>query len=88
MQIKRVGPKSLGRVFALTYAILGFIGGLFFFVTTLFTQTQGGALAFGIGAVIAFPVLYGVMGFVGGAVFAWLYNVVAKRVGGIEIETE
>jgi len=75
-------------VFALTYAIFGFIGGVIFCVTSLFTQTQAGALAFGIGAVIGFPILYGAMGFVFGAVFAWIYNVVAKRVGGIEIETE
>jgi len=47
-----------------------------------------GMLAFGIGAVIGFPDLYGAMGFVFGAVFAWIYNAVSKRVGGIEIETE
>jgi hypothetical protein len=75
-------------MFGLTYAILGFIGGVIFCVTSLFTRTDPGALAFGIGAVIGFPLLYGVMGFIFGAVFAWIYNVVAKRVGGIEIETD
>lgn len=86
MQIKRIGPKSLGRLLALIYAILGFIGGLFFCLTALFTQTQAGAVAFALAAVIVFPALYAVMGFVSGALFAWIYNIVAKRVGGIEIE--
>ena len=43
---------------------------------------------FGIGAPIFLPIFYGIMGFVGGLLSAWLYNIVAKWVGGIEIETE
>ena len=41
-------------------------------------------LAFGIFA----PFLYGGIGFVFGAIGAWIYNVIAKRLGGIEIELE
>ena len=46
----------------------------------------GGAamLAFGILA----PFLYGGMGFVFGAIGAWIYNLIAKRLGGIEIQLE
>jgi len=32
------------------------------------------------------PLLYGVLGFVVGALAAWVYNLVASRMGGIEIE--
>ena len=41
-------------------------------------------LVFGILA----PFLYGAMGFVFGAIGAWIYNLIAKRLGGIEIQLE
>ena len=46
----------------------------------------GGAamLAFGIMA----PFLYGGIGFIFGAIGAWIYNLIAKRLGGIEIQLE
>jgi hypothetical protein len=34
------------------------------------------------------PILYGVMGAVVNAIMAWIYNRVAERLGGIEIELE
>jgi hypothetical protein len=37
-------------------------------------------------AVIATPVFYAVAGFVGGAIMAFLYNLVAGWVGGIELD--
>ena len=40
--------------------------------------------AFGIAA----PFLYGGMGFLFGAVGAWIYNLIARRLGGIEIQLE
>jgi len=32
------------------------------------------------------PVIYGAMGFVIGALTAWIYNLVARRIGGIQLE--
>jgi hypothetical protein len=40
MEIKRIGPKSLGKVAGLTYAIFGFIGGLFFLIISFFAQNS------------------------------------------------
>ncbi|TSC85628.1 MAG: hypothetical protein G01um10148_1014 [Parcubacteria group bacterium Gr01-1014_8] len=93
MKIKRITPKSLAKMSGLLYAIFGFIAGLFFLAASLIagvqSQTAGvGAIMFGIGAPILLPLFYGAMGVVFGAVTAWLYNFVAKRVGGIEFETE
>ena len=34
------------------------------------------------------PFFYGGMGFVIGALMAWVYNMVAKRIGGIKIELQ
>jgi hypothetical protein len=35
---------------------------------------------------VMIPVLYGVMGFIGGIIGALIYNLVAKWIGGIEVE--
>ena len=40
----------------------------------------------GVGAVIVFPILYGLMGFVATLIAAWLYNVAAGVVGGVEVD--
>lgn len=89
MKIKRIGPMSLGRVASAIYAVLGLILGVFFAVITLFsTQIPSPSWMFGVGAVVIFPVLYGVMGFVFGFLVALLYNFIAKKVGGIELDVE
>ena len=44
----------------------------------------GGALVLG----LFMPVLYGVFGFIFGAISAALYNVIARWIGGIEVEVE
>lgn len=82
------------------YAAIGFlIGGLFSLFALLGLAFQGtplgpgqnavspliGAIV-GIGAIIAFPILYGAMGFLFAWIGAWLYNLIASRVGGIEID--
>jgi len=51
-------------------------------------EASGWSLIFGVGAVIVLPILYGVMGFIFTLLFAWLYNVCAGWIGGIEIELE
>ena len=42
----------------------------------------------GMGMFLIFaPILYGAVGYVGSALFAAIYNVLAKRVGGVEFES-
>jgi hypothetical protein len=48
----------------------------------------GIAAAMGVGAVIFFPIFYGVMGFVASLVGAWLYNIAAGIMGGIELDVQ
>jgi hypothetical protein len=47
-----------------------------------------GIMALGTGFALFMPVLYAVMGFVFGVIGAFIYNVIAKWVGGIEVEVE
>jgi hypothetical protein len=97
MILRRIAPLSLARILGLIYAILGILAGGLFALFSLFgaaigaANESGGAFIsglFGIGAIFFMPVLYGVMGFIGGLLVAWLYNLVAPAVGGIELTLE
>lgn len=44
--------------------------------------------AIGVAAVIFFPILYGGLGFVTTLIAAWLYNLAAGIVGGVELDVQ
>jgi hypothetical protein len=102
MQVKRVGVLSLGKVFAVLYGLFGLIFGVLFSLFAIMGAALGGlaaetgeeagaavfGLLFGVGAVIAMPVIYAIMGFIGGILTAALYNLSARFVGGIELDLE
>jgi hypothetical protein len=97
MVIKQVGALSCARIAGTLYAILGlFIGAIISLLGIAGAfgaqNIEGGAgLAgafMGIGAVIMAPIIYGCFGFVSALIGAWLYNLLAGIVGGIEIEVQ
>jgi hypothetical protein len=86
-------------VSAILNALLGLIAGFFISAGALFMSAiasrmsespESGLFAalFGVGAIIFMPIIYGIMGFIMGLITAWLYNLVAGWVGGIEMEFE
>ena len=93
-QIRRVGISSCVKIFALLYAIVGiFIGGMFSLFALLgagqglFSQVGPIArLAFGVGSIILFPVLYAAIGAISGVICGAAYNLAADFVGGLELE--
>jgi hypothetical protein len=89
-KIKRIAPKSFAKVLGTLYAAVGLIGGAIFSLVSITgaLSGQGNGFFFGVGAIVILPILYGAMGFIGGYISALLYNFVAKKVGGIEIELE
>jgi len=46
------------------------------------------ASVFDLLAVIFFPIKYGIAGFVSTLIGAWLYNIVARLAGGIELDLQ
>jgi hypothetical protein len=77
----------------LLYACMGLLVAPFFLVLGLAGALAGQdktpfAGVFGIVLAVLAPVLYGVMGFICGAIGALLYNLLAKWVGGFELELE
>ena len=61
--------------------------GLFMGVAGGFSDIPGFAFS-GVAFIIFAPFLYGVMGFISTAIWCAIYNRVAKRFGGIEMEIE
>jgi hypothetical protein len=87
MVLHRIGPLSAAKVIALLYALFGLIMGAFFSIAALLRpDAGGGGPLWGVAAVVVFPVLYAVLGLVVTLLTAWLYNVVAGAVGGIEFD--
>jgi hypothetical protein len=101
-RIKRIAPLQAGKMLGVLYACMGLIFLPFFAlagVAGAFAQhaqqvqnTPGPpaalmtAMMFGFG--IFMPIIYGVMGFVFGIIMAAVYNLVARWIGGIEVEVD
>lgn len=95
MIIRRVGPLSFAKLSGMLYAILGLIFGGIVSLLALAggfgSNTSGGggfSALVGAGAVVVFPIFYGLMGFLGTLIGAWLYNIVAGVVGGVEVDIQ
>jgi hypothetical protein len=96
--IKHVGPFSCAKIIAVLYAIFGLAVGAFIALVSLAGGFATAAFAsnpsqrffpfIGVAAVVLFPVMYATFGFVATLISAWLYNALARGVGGIEIDLE
>jgi hypothetical protein len=93
MVLHRVGPLSLAKITGVLYLILGLIIGGFFSLAAMVggfasnsSQGAGYGAIIGVGAIVFVPILYACIGFVSTLFFAWLYNVIAGVVGGIEMD--
>jgi hypothetical protein len=97
--VKRIAPLQAGKMMGVLYACMGLIFLPIFMLAAAagaFAQHAQGAQAapaaavagimFGMG--IFMPVIYGVMGFIFGVIGGAIYNLVARWIGGIEVEVE
>jgi hypothetical protein len=95
MVINRVAPLSVAKVAGALYAGVGLVFGAIVSLVALAggmgaNADEPGAAAlgmiFGASAVVLLPILYGGLGFVMTLLGALLYNVVARTVGGVQID--
>ena len=98
-RIKSVGVLSCAKMLGVLYGCMGLlfipfalIAGLAGMATQQASGSNGAAGAISGAVLMVFgilaPFLYGAMGFVFGAIGAWIYNLIAKRLGGIVIQLE
>ena len=94
MVVHSVGVWSVARIYGALSAAMGLIIGVVLALASLVGTGMAGpdaappwfAGVFGVGALIFAPVFYGVMGIIMGAFGAFLYNLFAGMVGGVEID--
>ena len=94
LEIKRVGALSLGKIVGAIYGTIGLIMGAIFSCVSVVGAAAAVTASdvpifgfiFGIGAIFIMPIFYGVMGFLTGLIAAVVYNFVAGKIGGIELE--
>lgn len=88
-RISRVSPFQAGKVSAVLYFIFGIVFSLPFAVIFALlppAHTANGAAPPGPMMFLFFPFLYALAGLIFVPIMCWLYNLVAKLVGGIEIQ--
>src|ERR1700674_5441765 len=91
--IKSVGVLSAAKIGGAVYAVLGLLFAPMFLLIVTIASMSGqrpnpfGAIG-GVAMAVLCPIIYGVMGFVMGAIGAFLYNLMAKWLGGIQMEFE
>jgi len=98
VKIKKVGILSFAKINALVMAAMGLIVAVIYLLIFLpFLMLASGAakgvISIGLGvaipiALIGIPVFYGIIGFIFGALGAWLYNIIAGWIGGLEMNLE
>lgn len=103
MVLRRVGVLSVGKVMGALYALLGLIIGAIYALFAILIGLIGastasnsgdaliggaGGVVFGVLSIILFPIFYGILGFIGGIISAFLYNIIARAVGGVELEMD
>jgi len=90
--LKEIGILSAAKmsmvITGLFGILIGIMYGLIIFVVALAEGSVAIAIGLGLLALIGFPLLYAGFGFVFGALYAWLYNVFAPKLGGVEMTFE
>ena len=96
--LKYIAPLSLGKILGILFACLGLLFLPFFLLFALIAPhlphpagnsgMRGLPLVVGVGMALMIPIFYGVLGFLQGVIGAAIYNLLARWVGGIEVEVE
>lgn len=89
-RIRRIGVAQLAKMLGAMYLGLGVIFGvcIWAFSSLMPGASRPGFFGMGAGVVLVIPIVYAVLGVVFGVIAAWLYNMIAGSVGGVEIDLE
>ena len=78
-QVSSIGIKQSAKFMAVVYFILTAIFAIPFGIYTMIMGSVQEGVVF-----LAFPFVYAILGFIFFALFAFVYNVIAEMVGGLE----
>jgi hypothetical protein len=83
-KLKSIDVKSVFRVSLVLGAVAGGLVGVILLIADIFARR----FLEGVATLFLAPILYGVMGALVNAFMAFVYNRIAERLGGIEVELE
>jgi len=90
--VKRIGIVQQGKLMGALYFLLGIVAAVCMWAVTAampsLAMSRGFGMGMGVGFLVIAPLIYGVIGFLAGMLVAWLYNICASVVGGMELELE
>ena len=94
--VREIGILSAGKMGGIVYAGLGLVIGCIVALISLlggFAHLAGDrpaagvfGLFVGVGAIFFLPIFYGIVGFLAAMLGAFLYNLAAGAIGGVELE--
>ncbi len=87
--IKSIEIISWAKIHALFGIVFGLIYGILLGIMGAAIGAKyglPGLTTLGLLSIIVFPIIFGIMAFIMGAILAFLYNIFADKVGGVEIE--
>ncbi|MFC1648565.1 hypothetical protein ACFL1B_03820 [Nanoarchaeota archaeon] len=90
MELKKIGVWSLAKIQCIIMAVFGLIMGIIQFMALITSNTATGVsedlYVYPWLPIVVMPIFYAILGFLIGALGAWLYNILAKKIGGIQLE--
>ncbi|MDH3216345.1 MAG: hypothetical protein OEN01_08640 [Candidatus Krumholzibacteria bacterium] len=91
-KLKQIGILFLAKLQAIVMAFVGLIAGILYsfggFIYEAFTGTLNSGTALAFLALIGMPIVFAAAGFIVGLIEAFLYNLIARWFGGIEMDFE
>ena len=82
-QIVQVSILQSAKVMAALYFVISIPFALLMMIPAMLSPTP----SIGIGMLIMMPIFYTIFGFLFSLLGAWIYNLVAARIGGFEFQT-
>ena len=83
IRIKHVGVAQCAKMIAGIYFVIS----LPIVALVLLLAMSAGKASIGVGGLILLPFIYAFFSYLGGLLCAWIYNLVADKVGGFEYTT-
>jgi hypothetical protein len=92
-RLRSVGVMSCAKISAVIHAALGVVVGFFVLIigvvgaAAMPSSNRLGVAGFVFLAILS-PFFYGIIGFIMGAIWAFLYNLTAQAIGGLEMQLD
>ncbi len=92
-RLRSIGVLSSAKIFAVVQGAIGILVGFFLLIfsivgAAIMPHQQKLGMVTGIILAVLTPVFYAIIGFVVGAIWAFVYNLAAQAIGGLELQLE